>query len=304
MNTKTRRLHFTELEALLRDLDAATSSDLDARTDPRAVALLGRVIESRVATTADGGSRSPSTTRRVVRRSLAVTAAAALIGVGSIALPNYFGGSQVLAWSASPQAIPDELLREAEQICTEHVVRDASPIDGTDPSRMRPVISDARGSYILVYLTDGARSPSTSTCYVQDGRVDAVTGALATPGTPAQPAVPANSGRLELGALSSSPAGTIRAVTGRVGSDVVGVVLDTVAKGSVTATVRNGHTAAWWPDAPTTEGQENARTAPEITGATLMLRDGSTRWASVEELSGRTTEELARQDTGGSADGG
>ncbi len=82
------------------------------------------------------------------------------------------------------------------------------------------------------------------------------------------------------------------------------VVLDTVAKGRVTATVREGHFAAWWPDAPTTEGQENARTAPEITGATLMLRDGSTRWASVEELSGRTTEELARQDTGGSADGG
>ncbi len=121
MNTKTRRLHFKELEALLGDLDAATSPDLDARTDPRAVALLGRVLESRVAITADGGSRSPSTTRRVVRRSLAVTAAAALIGVGSIALPNYFGGSQALAWSATPQTLTDAQSREAQQACDAHV---------------------------------------------------------------------------------------------------------------------------------------------------------------------------------------
>lgn len=95
--------------------------------------------------------------------------------------------------------------------------------------------------------------------------------------------------------------GSVRGVLGRVGSNVVGVVFDTVAKEPVTATVRNGHVAVWWPDAPTTEQQENARTAPEIRGATVTLRDGSTREVTVEELSGRTTEELSRADTGGSA---
>ena len=71
----------------------------------------------------------------------------------------------------------------------------------------------------------------------------------------------------------------------------------------MTATVREGHFAAWWPDAPTNEVQEKALTAPEITGAVVTLRDGTSRRVTVEELSDRTTEELARQDTGGSADG-
>jgi hypothetical protein len=112
--------------------------------------------------------------------------------------------------------------------------------------------------------------------------------------------VPANSILVGLGAVSSTSSGSIRGVTGRVGSNVIGVVFHTVAKGPVTATVRNGHIAAWWPDAPTAEQQENARTAPEIRGATVTLRDGSTRDISVEELSGSTTEELALPDTGGS----
>jgi hypothetical protein len=85
-----------------------------------------------------------------------------------------------------------------------------------------------------------------------------------------------------------------------VGKDVVAVVLDSVARGPVTATVREGYFAAWWPDAPTTEAKENAATGPEIAGAIVTLRDGSTRRVSVEELSGRTSEELSRPDTGGS----
>lgn len=155
---------------------------------------------------------------------------------------------------------------------------------------MRPVITEARGSLVLVYLSDRAESPSESTCYVRDGRVVGMSGSLATPQSPPAPPVPANSILVGLGEVCSTPLGSIRGVRGRVGSDVVGVIFDTVAKGPVTATVRNGHVAAWWPDAPTTEQQENARTAPEIRGATVTLRDGSTREVTVEELSGRTTE--------------
>jgi hypothetical protein len=128
-----------------------------------------------------------------------------------------------------------------------------------------------------------------------------MSGSLATPQSPPAPPVPANSILVGLGEVASTSSGSIRGVRGRVGRDVVGVVFDTVAKGPVTATVRNGHVAAWWPDAPTTEEHENARTAPEIRGATVTLRDGSTREVSVEELSGRTTEELSRPATGGSA---
>jgi hypothetical protein len=138
---------------------------------------------------------------------------------------------------------------------------------------------------VLVYLSDRAASPSESTCYVHDGEVVGMTGSLATPQSPPAPPVPANSILVGLGAMSSGPWGSIRGVTGRVGRDVVGVVFDTVAKGPVTPTVRNGHVAAWWPDTSMTEEQENARPAPEVRGATLTLRDGSTREVSVEELS-------------------
>ncbi|MDV3222485.1 hypothetical protein [Intrasporangium sp.] len=312
MNTTTRKLRFEDLESTLRDLDAAESTGLDARRDPRAQAVLNHVLQSRApdppAEESAGDhapSRptpaSPSARGRLARRSLAVATVAAVITVGSIAVPNFYGGGEAIAWSATPQPVSADLLHSAEQACTDQVIDDPSPVEGVDRSRMRPVISDARGSYILVFLTDRAPSPSSSTCYVQGGRVVGMTGSMATAASPVEPPVPEDSVRLALGAVTSTPAGSIRGVTGRVGPQVVGVVLDSVAQGPVTATVRNGHVAAWWPDLPTTEARENALTAPEITGATLTLRDGSTRWASVEELSGRTTEELSRPDTGGSA---
>lgn len=315
MNTTTRKLRFEELETILRDLDAAASPSLDARRDPQAQVVLTRILESRAPDSRaeeSAGDRDPSRPTpatppargRLARRSLAVTTVAAVITVGSVAVPNFFGDGEAIAWSATPQPVSADLLHSAEQACTDQVVDDPSPVEGVDRSRMRPVISDARGSYILVYLTDRAPSPSSSTCYVQGGRVVAMTGSMATTTSPVEPPVPADSVRLALGAVTSTSAGSIRGVTGRVGPQVVGVVLDSVAQGAVTATVRDGHVAAWWPDLPTSEARENALTAPEITGATLTLRDGSTRWASVEELSGRTAEELSRPDTGGSASGG
>ena len=239
----------------------------------------------------------------MVRRTLAVTAAAALIGVGSIALPNYFGSSQALAWSATPQTLTDAQSREAQQACDAHVRDSKANMTGTDLSGLRPVITELRGSLVLVYETDSKPASSDVTCYVRDGRVVAAGGSAATTQSEPLPPLAANSVHGDLGAVYSTPAGSIRGVTGSVGSDVVGVVLDTVAKGPVTATVREGHFAAWWPDAPTNEVQEKALTAPEITGAVVTLRDGTSRRVTVEELSDRTTEELARQDTGGSADG-
>jgi hypothetical protein len=303
MNRIARKYADRRLDDALLGLDAAeTSADLDVRADPRARELLARILSAPLAADSVEASAPAPGRRRLVRLVAAVGAVGVAVAVATTAVPHLpGGGGEALAWSATPQALSAEAAREAEQACTAAVLDDPSPVEGVDQSRMRPVITEARGSLVLVYLSDRAASPSESTCYVRDGRVEGMTGSLATPQSPPAPPVPANSILVGLGAVSSGPWGSIRGVTGRVGSDVVGVVFDTVAKGPVTATLRNGHVAAWWPDAPTTEQQENARTAPEIRGATLTLRDGSTREVSVEELSGRTAEELSQPDTGGSA---
>jgi hypothetical protein len=303
MNRIARKHADRRLDDALLGLDAAeTSADLDVRADPRARELLAHVLSAPLAGGAAQASAPAPGRRRLVRLVAAVGAVGVAVAVATTAVPHLPGGEgEALAWSATPQALPADAAREAEQACTAAVLDDPSPVEGVDQSRMRPVITEARGSLVLVYLSDRAPSPSESTCYVHDGQVVGMTGSLATPQSPPAPPVPANSILVGLGAVSSGPWGSIRGVTGRVGRDVVGVVFDTVAKGPVTATVRNGHVAAWWPDAPTTEQRENARTAPEIRGATLTLRDGSTREVTVEELSGRTTEELSRADTGGSA---
>lgn len=306
MNIVARKSTDRRIDALLVGLDAAeTGAGIDVGADVRAREILDRVLAAPLAPDAGRPARrAGNDRRRATRRVLAVGSAAAVVTLVSIAVPQLGGDDEALAWSATPQALGADDARRAEQACIAAVVDDPSPVAGVDRSRMRPVITEERGSLVLVYLTDRAASPSESTCYVRDGEVVSMGGSLATPQSPPAPPVAANSILVGLGEVFSTPAGSIRGVSGRAGSEVVGVVFDTVAKGAVTATVDDGYVAAWWPDAPTTEAQANARTSPDIRGATVTLRDGSTREVSVEELSGRTTEELYRPDGGGSAQSG
>ncbi|TQM64350.1 hypothetical protein [Humibacillus xanthopallidus] len=298
-----------DLGAALRALDPAeTDRHLDVAQDEAARAILRRVVSAPAGQPVPAGGRA-APARPIARRALAVAGAVALVAVGSIAAPRLFGGGEALAWSATPRPLSPATAAEAEAACDEWVrdewVRDdVSRDDGTDLSGLRPVLTEARGSLVLVYESDSRPSPSAITCYVQDGHVVASGGSAATAASPPAPAVPPTSLHGDLGAVYSTPSGSIRGVTGQVGSDVVGVVLESVAQGPVTATVSDGHFGAWWPDAPTTEARENAASRPEITGATVTLRDGSTRRVTVEELSGRTTEELGRAASGGSASGG
>ncbi|WP_020574952.1 hypothetical protein [Actinopolymorpha alba] len=303
MNTTKTTLTDRQLDQTLAGLDAAvTSPDLATGSDAKAQTVLRRALSA-----ADDQMLVPKVTPSQPRRRLTAARRAAVFGgvaatitVASVAAPHLFGGGQALAWSATPQALSTSAARQAEKACVKDVLDDPTPVKDVDKSRMRPVITEARGSLVLVYLTDRAPSPSESTCYVRDGSVVSTSGSLATPQSPPAPAVAPKSVLVALGEVTSTSSGSIRGVHGRVGADVVRVVFDTVAKGPVTATVREGHVAAWWPDAPTTEQQENAATAPEIRGATLTLRDGSTRQVSVEELTGRTTQELTRPDSSGS----
>ncbi|GII67384.1 hypothetical protein Skr01_74690 [Sphaerisporangium krabiense] len=292
------------LDQILTGLDpAVTSPGLVTGSDAKAQAVLRRVLSGAEDQTSVTTAVPPQPRRLLTaaRRAAVFGAVAATITAGFVVGPSLFRGGQALAWSATPQALSTSAAHQAETACVKAVLDDPAPVEGADRSRMRPVITEARGSLVLVYLTDRAPSPSESTCYVRDGSVVGMGGSLATPQSPPAPAVAPKSVLVALGGVLSTSSGSIRGVSGRVGADVVGVVFDTVAKGPVTATVREGHVAVWWPDAPTTESRENAATAPEIRGATLTLRDGSTRQVTVEELTGRTTQELNRPASGGSA---
>ncbi len=303
MTNTQRRTSDRRLDEVLAGIDPAeTHGTLDVASDERAQAMLRRVVAtpSGEPLALSGGARQGSR-RPLVRRIVAVAGVAAAFAIGSVAAPRLLGGGEALAWSATPQALSPERAAEAEAACDEWVRDEARGLDGADLSGLRPVVTEARGSLVLVYETDSRPAPSDITCYVQNGRVVASGGSVATTTSPPAPSVAADSLFGHLGAVFSTSSWSIRGVTGKVGSDVVGVVLHSVAQGPVTATVRDGHFGAWWPDTPTTEAKENAASAPEITGATVTLRDGSTRRVTVEELSGRTTEELGRADTGGSA---
>lgn len=303
------------MEAALRGLDAAQSPVVGTEASERARALFARIVaapeEAEAARNVGAGVRGPGR-RSVARRVLAVGSVAAALAVGSIVAPRYFGGSTALAWSAMPQSLTAEQARQAEEACDASIRDTQEHFAGLDlpaaerpvTTQLRPVITELRGSLVLVYATDSKPAPSHVTCYVRDGDVVASGGASATSSSEPLPPLPANSLHGDLGAVYSTSGGSIRGVTGNVGAGVVAVVLDSVAKGPVTATVKDGHFAAWWPDAPATEERENAATGPEITGATVTLRDGTTRHVSVEELSGRTTEELARRSSGGSGSTG
>jgi len=316
------------IDVALRGLDAAESAGAGADGGEQARVLFARIIAERERMPGgpaagrpagrrpvggrSGGTR-PVGGRSAARRAVAVGAVAAALVAGSIVAPKFFGGSSgrgtLLAWSAMPQSLNVALAREAEEACDasiresqEHFAGlDLPAAEGPVVTELRPVITELRGSLVLVYATDSRPAPSTMTCYVEDGDVVATGGSAATAASAPLPPIAADSLHGDLGAVYSTSGGSIRGVTGNVGSDVVAVVLDSVAKGPVTATVKDGHFAAWWPDAPTTEEKENAATGPEITGATVTLRDGTTRQVSVEELSGRTTEELGRAGRGGSA---
>jgi len=64
-----------------------------------------------------------------------------------------------------------------------------------------------------------------------------------------------------------------REISGCVGSDVAAVVLNTLQRGPVRATVSSGRFAAWWPG-PTIRGMEGYGLEPTLT---LTLKDGTTR---------------------------
>lgn len=68
-----------------------------------------------------------------------------------------------------------------------------------------------------------------------------------------------------------------RVVSGRVGTDVTGVIVHTAEQGDVIATTKDGYFTAWWPGPPDSPGEVHRAGLPMEFTFTAQLRDGSTK---------------------------
>ncbi|MFI6511921.1 hypothetical protein ACIBCT_30335 [Streptosporangium sp. NPDC050855] len=288
------------LDQALRDLDpAVTPSDLEVGADPRARALLARVVATDPTKAPAPATSGP---RLLTAGRLAAVCGGVAAGIAAaLLLPGVFGGgSAMAAWTATPHAVSGDRATDAQQTCLDSA-RDTTKNTTGRELGFRPVVTEGRGPWTLVYVNDGSGHLAEITCLLRDG--DLVGSQGSTPGPDARPLppVPAGSARATLGAVMSTSEQSVRIVTGRVGADVAGLELSTEAKGSVTATVTGGYFTAWWPDAPTTEERENASPRGGVRSVTVILQDGSRQGVSLEELTGRTSAQLNTSAGGGSA---
>lgn len=288
-------------DRVLRTLDpAVTPEALDVARDRTAQDLLARITahDTQAAEPAVSAAEPVAPRTRVNRRrvgfALAVTAAAAAVAV---AAPGVLGGpAPAAAWTPAPSPLTAAETKDAAEAC---VGGFWDFLPGRQGPEMKTYVAERRGGWTLVYLAtpDGL---TEAVCMLRNGEPAGLHGQ--TPGGPgAEPVtVDADGAFGSIGGVMGNADESQRSSTGLVGADVVGLVLHTEAQGAVTATVNDGHYAAWWPDDPITEASENARTTPEFSHVTLTLRDGSTRQVRVDEFTGISMESLTTPDEGGS----
>ncbi|WP_327586807.1 hypothetical protein OHA25_07205 [Nonomuraea sp. NBC_00507] len=290
------------LDHTLRDLDpAVTPADLDTSTDPKARALLARVVATDPMGTPAPAPHSP---RLLTRGRLTAVGAGVAAGItAALLLPGVFGGgSAIAAWTATPHTVSGDRATDAQEKCLDNAQEAAKETTGRDLG-FRPVVTEGRGPWTLVYVNDDGSHLAEITCLLRDGDLVGSTGSM--PGPDAQPLapVPAGSARADLGTVMSTSEESVRVVTGRIGAGVIGLELTTETKGSVTATVTGGYFAAWWPDSPTTVERGDLSPRGGVKSVTAILQDGSRHNVSLEELTGRTSAQLNTSATSGSTHG-
>ena len=301
-------------DSRLRELDAArdlTDDLLDPRGD-RARAVLARITSTdpsagpqSAPTSATPATAAPTRARR--RRLLPAVGIAAALVVGGTVGPAALGMNTASAqWVAMPTGVSasdaDAAARPCRDLFLHGSFGDATTGDPAWPTSeqvrdMPVVVAEDRGSWRFVVMSDGRWS---TTCLQQRSTLDRVLGVFgAHPGlaggggmTPLTE-LPTPSARevRTVDVMGSSvsgtlrPASTVSAITGRVGADVVGVVVEPVGRPKVTATVAGGWFAGWWPEPnaadpatrPVLSGAETpVDTIPPQVALTVSLRDGTT----------------------------
>jgi hypothetical protein len=259
----------TSYDSALRSLDAAAGT-LDDGHRQRAEALLERIL----ATPADA---APDRARGRMRGGLVVwiSAVAAAIAIGFVALQGTGeSGAAYASWTATPSAVAAHDLDAVVRACRDQLHPYADT--GVNPDAIPVALAERRGDFVAVLFHQDnpdlsascvARNPAGST------QVDDIKTGI---GGSSGPAWTPPAGRITQGAISEYGGKQPASFTdGAVGTGVVGVTIHAGSQ-TVTASVKDGRYAAWWPGKVLSDGPlqpDEAEPQPFIT-YDVHLADG------------------------------
>ena len=229
----------TAYDPALRSLDAAVGAPDEAHRR-RAEARLERIVATPTAAAPAAVRR-----RRTPRRLGLVTALAAAIAIGAFALRDTGdSGVAYASWTAVPSPVATHDLDTVVRACR----------DQLDEGDMPVTLAERRGNFVAVLFHENNPDLSGS-CVAWNppgsNQVDHVDTAVGGAGGPAW-TPPA--GRITQGAISQYGGDQPASFTdGAVGHGVVGVTIHAGAQ-TITATVKNGRYAAWWPGRAFSDG--------------------------------------------------
>lgn len=212
----------------------------------------------------------PRSPRRFAALALSGTAGLAAIAGAVMAIMSLSTGTQAAfaGWSTSPTMPAGGQTAAAESACLAHVPSAADSErarhDGTAhapvmeallkiaPDEWHPVLADTRGSFTMIML-EAANGQAQASC------LSSSSSAVLSVGPVGGHAGSVAAGQAQVVSTGSqgAPSGHPFTYTeGRVGANVTGVTIVLNDGTHVSATIANGHFAAWWPGSQQAISQE------------------------------------------------
>ncbi len=274
----------TTLDPLdLRRLDVADTT-LNAGQRHRADALLERIVATPMTTNSAAAPPRVPTRARVRRAGVWLPVAGAAIAVGFIALPARLGGSATAyaSWTGTPSPVAATDQQAVTHACRTQLsdyTRGDRRID-LDPATIPVVLAERRGDYVAVLFRSDNPNTSASCVAANQPGSTAVHDVNTSVGNSSGPVLAAPPGRVTEDTISQFGGGTPASFAdGAAGTNVVGVTIH-AGEQVVTATVKDGRYAAWWPGTAFAAGphQPSGQGGPqEILSYDVTLSDGTTR---------------------------
>lgn len=241
------------LDDRIRELDPGRQVHGGLAEGTRARSLLRELIREETHVAGPNSLETfptPLARRAPTRTPWLVAAAAACSGVTAFVVLDPGEGAYA-SWTAYPSGVATAADSPGAQWCATWW-RTGPTTAGTD---LRPVLTEQRGNLTLV-VGEGPRGHE-STCLVETSADDPeAIGAVAARAHPGPARLSRRSITLTLydttstGSSNPSPDDLVEAtsvITGRVGTDVTRVVVNTPPLGAVQASIVNDRYAAWWP---------------------------------------------------------
>ena len=247
----TRNLLDDTTRQALIGLDPAPA-DLDAADMKRADESLTRILTTDLDEPPISGF-VPPVPRRM--RRVALLGAVAMVAAVAIVGTQLFGGGSpaYASWTATPHQPTASQEVSAATACRESLLASLEETPQSDPGgvtrtalrRASTVLAEQRGDWTLVVLGDS--SGLDASCVTQDDDGAASDNSFEASGYRESLDLGPRDIFVSSGGTGGSRNNLISVLIGFVGTDVTGVTVHTPEHDEVTATVANGHVAAWWP---------------------------------------------------------